>query len=72
MKNIFLKRFVDNKNKKASATIVVIIASFVIMIYAQSTYSDVIHMKNMYNTQEKIILEKYKSEYNDSFLKLGI
>jgi len=59
-------RRAENKKIKGSATLVVIISSFIVMLYAQSTYSDVRHMKQMYQEQEKIIVEKYDKEYNDS------
>lgn len=50
---------------KGSATLIVIITSVIFMLYAQSTYADVSHMKNMYNSYEEEILNEYKKQYDN-------
>lgn len=63
------------KNKKnrlrGSATLVIIIASIVFMLYAQSTRVDVIHMTNMHEKYKKNILERYQEEYTEKVNELN-
>lgn len=49
--------------KLGSATLVVIIFSIIYILYATSTYADVRHLKNNYDTYEENIVKKYEQEY---------
>lgn len=60
------------KKNKGSATLVVIITSIIFMIYAQSTYADIIHMKNMYDSYEKDILDEYQTKYEKKINNINL
>ena len=63
----------NRKNKiKGSATLVVIIASVVFMLYAQSTRADVLHMTKMHEKYKESILNKYNIEYTEKVNELNI
>lgn len=63
----------NKKNKiRGSATLIVIIASIIFMLYAQSTYADVSHMKSMYNSYEKDTLDRYNTEYNNKVNEISV
>lgn len=49
--------------KLGSATLVVIIFSIIYILYATSTYADVRHLKNNYDTYKEDIIKKYEQEY---------
>ena len=57
---------------KGSATLVVIIASVVFMLYAQSTRADAKHMTNMHEKYKESILNKYDEEYTEKVNELNI
>ncbi len=51
------------KRKIGSATLVVILFSIIYILYSSSTYADVRHLKNNYETYKKNIYETYEEEY---------
>lgn len=51
------------KKKIGSATLVVIMFSIIYILYSSSTYADVRHLKNNYETYRDSINEKYEEEY---------
>lgn len=51
------------KKKIGSATLVVIMFSIIYILYSSSTYADVRHLKNNYETYKERINEKYEEEY---------
>lgn len=57
-------------NKKGSATLVVIMFAIAFILYATSTFADVRHMKNQYSEYERLIIEKYETEYNQKTQEL--
>lgn len=59
-----IKKYLKNK-KRGSATIVIIISSFILMLYARSTYFEVVNMKKLYNIQEKNIMEMYEQKMEE-------
>lgn len=67
-----MKKWYNNNKVKGSATLIVIIASIVFMLYSQSTYADVRHMSNMQEQYEQNILEKYNNKYNEIKERLDI
>lgn len=67
-----MKKWYNNNKVKGSATLIVIIASIVFMLYSQSTYSDVRHMSNMQEQYEQNLLEKYNNDYNKTKERLDI
>ena len=57
---------------RGSATLVVIIASVVFMLYAQSTRADAKHMTNMHEKYKESILNRYSEEYTEKVNELNI
>lgn len=51
------------KKKIGSATLVVIMFSIIYILYSSSTYADVRHLKNNYDTYIDNITKMYEEEY---------
>lgn len=58
------------KRKIGSATLVVILFSIIYILYSSSTYADVRHLKNNYETYKENIYETYEEEYEYSAFEI--
>lgn len=67
-----MKNLSKKSKIKGSATLVVIIASVVFMLYAQSTRADAKHMANMHEKYKESILKEYNEEYTEKVNELNI
>ena len=67
-----MKRLRKKSKIKGSATLVIIVASIVFMLYAQSTRADVVHMNSMHKKYKESILNRYNIEYTEKVNELNI
>ena len=56
--------------KKGSATLVMIAVAIVFMLYASSTFSDVRHLKNVYERYEQDLIQRYEQDYENMVQEL--